>query len=208
MKSGRVLHPVITAFVGLFLFTTVLAATTHTTDEAVFIQSLADQATKVLSDESISLEAREAQFRELLHDGFALEKIGRFVVGKHWRKMTPEQQNDYLQLYGEWVLKTYSSRLGGYSGQAFTVIKTMVTDKDDIFVSSRISHPDFDEPIRVDWRVRKIGDKLKVIDVVVEGISMLVTQRSEFSAVLGKAGIEGLIDTMRVRVSKFPAMSG
>lgn len=208
MKIGRILHLVVTAIAGLFVFTTVSAATTHQTEEALFIQSLATQATEVLRDQSIPLEEREARFRELLNDGFALDKIGRFVVGKHWRKMTPEQQDDYLTLYKEWVLKTYASRLGGYSGQTFKIVKSRVTDKNDIFVSSRIDHPDYSEPIRVDWRVRIIDGKPKVIDIVVEGISMLITQRSEFSAVLGRNGVDGLIDTMRLRVSKFPAMSG
>ena len=121
--------------------------------------------------------------------------------------MTPEQQNNYLDLYAEWVLKTYSSRLGGYLGQTFEVTKSVATDKGDIFVSSRIKRPFDAEPIRVDWRVRNIDGKPKVIDIVAEGTSMLVTQRSEFLAVLGKSGIEGLLGTMRLRVSEFPALS-
>ncbi len=183
------------------------AAATYDSEEAAFIQSLANQAVEVLRDESLPSESREARFRDLLQDGIAIGKIGRFVVGKHWRQMTPEQQDDYLELYGEWALKTYSSRLSGYSGQTFKITKSVATDKGDIFVSSRIRPPDDAEPIRVDWRVRTIDGKPKVIDIVVEGTSMLLTQRSEFLAVLGKRGIEGLLDTMRLRVSEFPALS-
>jgi phospholipid transport system substrate-binding protein len=202
------LRPIATTIAGLLVFITASAAMTQDSNEAAFIESLANQAVETLRDQSLPLESREARFRDLLRDGFAIDKIGRFVIGKYWRQMTPEQQDDYLELYGEWVLKTYSSRLGGYSGQTFEVTKTVKTDKGDIFVSSRINHPDYAEPVRVDWRVRNIDGRPKVIDIVVEGISMLVTQRSEFSAVLGKDGIDGLLDTMRVRVSKFPAMSG
>lgn len=208
MKIRRMFRPLATAIAGLLVFVTASTATTHDSDEAAFIRSLANQAVEVLRDESLPLESREVRFRDLLQDGFAIGKIGRFVVGKYWRQMAPEQQDDYLELYGEWVLKTYSSRLGGYSGQTFEIIKSVTTDKGDVFVSSRIKHPDYAAPIRVDWRVRNIDGKPKVIDIVVEGISMLVTQRSEFSAVLAKNGIEGLLDTMRLRVSKFPAMSG
>ena len=207
MKIGRMLHPVVTAIAGLLVFVAASAAATYDSEEAAFIQSLANRAAEVLRDESLPLESREARFRDLLQDGFAIDKIGRFVVGKYWRQMTPEQQNNYLELYAEWVLKTYSSRLGGYLGQTFEVTKSVATDKGDIFVSSRIKHPFDAEPIRVDWRVRNIDGKPKVIDIVVEGTSMLVTQRSEFSAVLDNSGIEGLLDTMRLRVSEFPALS-
>ncbi len=201
------LRPFATAVAGLLVFVTASAAATYDSKEAAFIQSLANQAVEVLRDESLPSESREARFRDLLQDGFAIDKIGRFVVGKYWRQMTPEQQGDYLDLYAEWVLKTYSSRLGGYLGQTFEVTKSVATDKGDIFVSSRIKHPFDAEPIRVDWRVRNINGKPKVIDIVVGGTSMLVTQRSEFSAVLDKGGIEGLLDTMRLRVSEFPALS-
>ncbi len=201
------LHPVVTAIAGLLVFVAASAATTYDSEEAAFIQSLANQAVEVLHDESLPLEIREVRFRELLQDGFAIDKMGRFVVGEYWRQMTPEQQNDYLELYAEWVLKTYSPRLGEYLGQTFEVTKSVATDKGDIFVSSRIKHSFDAEPIRVDWRVRNIDEKPKIIDVVVKGTSLLMTQRSEFSAVLGKSGIEGLLGTMRLRVSEFPALS-
>jgi ABC-type transporter MlaC component len=62
--------------------------------------------------------------------------------------------------------------------------------------------------LRCDWRVRKFKGGYKVVDVVIEGVSMLSTQRAEFSAVLRKFGPGGLIDALQTRLTKFPATSG
>ena len=78
-----------------------------------FIQQLASQAIKVLSSPNGSLREREDKFRNLLRDDFAMQQIGRFVVGPYWRRMTPDQRRTYMKLFGEWVLKTSSIRLGG-----------------------------------------------------------------------------------------------
>ena len=180
-----------------------------TDEEAVqFIQNLANKAISVLREDNGSLEVRETEFQTLLYDGFALERIGRFVVGTHWRKMSTEQQGDYQDLFRQWVLKTYSIRLGGYSGQTFSVVNVVVAGATDRYVRTLINQPKGGESVRADWRVRHIDGAFKIVDVVVEGVSMVVTQRQEFAAVVRRHGVEGLIETLRARVSKFPAKSG
>ena len=196
------------AALGWALTAPVSDASTHDSEAGAFITSLANEAIEVLRDESMSLEDREAHFRSVLNEGFALDKIGRFVVGRHWRDMSPDQQLDYQQLYGKWVLKKYSAQLGGYSGQTFQIVKSVVRGENDVFVRTRIDQPDEGAPIICDWRVREIDGRLKVIDVVIEGISMLVTQRSEFSSVIRQRGVDGLIEALRARVSMFPAVAG
>lgn len=173
-----------------------------------FIQNLANKAISVLREDSDSLETRETEFQTLLHDGFALDRIGRFVVGNHWRKMSTEQQNDYQDLFKQWVLKTYSVRLGGYSGQTFSIVKVVEAGTTDRYVRTLIDQPKGGESVRADWRVRPIDGTFKIVDVVVEGVSMIVTQKQEFSAVVRRHGVEGLIETLRARISKFPAKSG
>ena len=181
------------------------AQTAETTlAEAKFVQNLANEAIRVLRDDTKDLAQRETIFRRLLQDGFAMKKIGRFVVGRYWRQMSQDQRRDYQRLFSEWVLRSYASRLGGYAGQKFIVDRANRTKQKDVFVRTRIVQAESPE-IRCDWRVRKLGDDLKVIDIVVEGVSMLSTQRSEFTAVINKHGTDGLIETLNMRLSKFPA---
>lgn len=185
-------------------------ASANTTDkEAVqFVQGLANNAISILRDNSRSLEKRELEFQTLLYDGFALNRIARFVVGGQWRKMTVEQQGDYQQLFKLWVLKTYSVRLGGYSGQSFSILKVVEAGTTDRYVRTLITQPKGGDSVRCDWRIREIDGKYKIVDIVVEGISMVVTQRQEFAAVVKRHGVDGLIETLRARVSKFPAKAG
>lgn len=178
----------------------------QTTDPIVFIQKLADQAINVLSTQNGSLKDREDQFRDLLRDDFAMEKIGRFVAGGFWRKMSEEQRSTYQKLFSEWVLKTYSARLGGYSGEQFKVIKKSAAGKRDVIVHTRIQQ-NAGNAFNANWRVRKLDDRYKIIDIYVEGVSMAVTQRSEFDAILRRHGVDGLISKLRNRLAKLSTAS-
>ncbi len=176
-------------------------------DEASFIQSLADQAISVLSDKNGTLEERERIFHGLLNDSFAMALIGRFVVGRYWKTMSPDQQAEYQTLFATWVARSYSARLGGYTGQEFKIDRTQKAGQNDVYVRTRIVQQD-SAPLRADWRVRNFDGKYMVIDVVIEGVSMLTTQRSEFAAVLRQHGPDGLIDALQTRLTKFPAKAG
>ena len=179
------------------------------TEEEAFIRSLADQAIAVLSDESMSLEDREAHLRDLLYDNFALDKIGPFVIGREWRRMNEAQRADYQQLFGEWTLRTYAKRLGGYSGQKFEILETVPAgETKDVFVRTKVASPGSSQDFRVDWRVSRIKGEMKIVDVVVEGVSMLVTTRSDFASVVNRRGVNGLIEMLRSRVTKYEAVSG
>ena len=168
-----------------------------------FIANLAEQALAVLRRQDISLEEREAVFRKLLREGFDMSFIARFVLGRHWREMSVEQQAEYLEVFSEYVLQTYSRRLGGYAGQSFAVTGARPAGKQDVIVQTRIDQPS-GAPISADWRVR-VGDGYRIVDIMVEGVSMAVTQRSEFGAVVQRGGVTGLVEALRARTQMMPA---
>ena len=100
--------------------------------------------------------------------------VGRFVVGRNWKSMSPNQQVEYQKLFSTWVLKSYAARLGGYTGQEFKIDRNVKAGQKGVFVRTRIQQPN-STPLRADWRVRNFEGKYKVIDVVVEGLRMLST---------------------------------
>jgi phospholipid transport system substrate-binding protein len=171
-----------------------------------FIGQLGAKAISVLQQNGSSLEERERQFRALLAEGFAMEFIARFVLGRHWNTATEEQREDYLQVFTEYVLRTYSRRLGGYAGEEFAVIGGRPAGQHDILVQTRIDRPSAAD-IMADWRVRAFDGELRIIDIMVEGVSMAVTQRSEFAAVISRDGFDGLLQALRARTQRFPASS-
>lgn len=167
-----------------------------------FIQILGDRAISIIASKTITKQQRNDQFKQILSDSFDLKTIGRFVIGRSWNSATPEQQAEYMKLFQELVVKTYGDRMTLYTGEGFKVVSQRDESEQDVIVSSNITHPDGSAPTVIDWRVRNHSGKLGVIDVVVEGVSLSVTQRQEYSAVLQTNGgqIEGLLALMRQRL--------
>ncbi|NWH08266.1 MAG: ABC transporter substrate-binding protein [Alphaproteobacteria bacterium] len=160
-----------------------------------FVQQLADNAIAVLSS-SASGSERDATFDRILTAGFDLDAIGRFALGRHWNRATPEQQAEYRTLFQRFVLRKYSTLLSTYSGQKFRVERVADLSAGDVLVLSVIEQSNA-EPIKADWRVRRVGGELKIVDIRVEGISMVTAQRDEFAAVIKNSGIEGLLALLR-----------
>ncbi len=177
------------------------AAFASVDDAARFIQRLGDQAIGVLRASDLTLEQRERHFRSLLAQGFNLRFIGRFVLDEYWQLATPEQQGDYLALFSEYVLQTYSARLGGYAGETMTVVGARQANEKDVVVRTRIDRPS-GPPITAEWRVRTTGGRYRIIEVMVKGISMAIAMRSEFASVIQRDGIEGLLAVLRLRTTK------
>jgi phospholipid transport system substrate-binding protein len=162
-----------------------------------FIRGLGDQEIAALRKPDAGPEVRAAQFCRLLSERFDLPFIGRFVLGRCWNQATPEQRSDYLAVFGDYVLKTYSARLGGYAGEIMVVLSERPAGARDVVVSTRIERPS-GAPFVAEWRVPTGGEERhRVIDVIVAGVSMVVIQRSEFAAVIRRHSLQGLIEVLR-----------
>lgn len=168
-------------------------------DAQAFIERIADRGIGFLETHKGSPEKQRAAFRDLLRDNFDLNTIGRFAMGKYWRVATPQQRADYSRLFETMIVRVYSERFASYNGQKLSVDGSKELSDTDTMVQSRIIPTDNSSPVKVEWRVRKSGGTFKVVDIVVEGVSMSVTQRSDFSAVIEKGGgnVSVLIDHLR-----------
>lgn len=174
-----------------------------------FIQELADSGVAMLENVDYTAAQRETEFRNLVRKGFALEAIGKLVVARYWRKMDKDQQAEYQEMFSEWLLMSYASRLGGFEGQRIEVVRSFeLNNKNkDVVVRTRIVGVNGQPEMLADWRVRKFNGKHKIIDVVVEGVSMAAAQKSEFEAVIRKVGVEGLVENLRSRLAIMVASS-
>jgi len=206
MKKIRILQAAAAIFAMTLGHTAIAEPKSAAGNPEVFIEQLASQAIKVLSSQNGSLKEREDKFRTLLRNDFAMNDIGRFVVGPYWRRMSPEQRTDYLDLFGEWILKTYSIRLGGYSGEQFQVLNTTPAGQHDVLVKTRINKS-AGNGFNASWRVRKIDGGYKIIDIYVEGVSMAITQRSEFESILQRRGVDGLLSMLKDKVQRMSSAS-
>ena len=207
LQSVRRTRQVLTSFCiwfAVFAGTANGASRIAAADAELFVSGLGQQAIEVLRRPDNSLERREAEFRSILATKFDLPFISRFVLGKYWRQADQEQKDEYQELFSDFVLRTYSARLGGYAGQLFLVESAVAGGERDMIVRSVISGGSGPQ-LRADWRVRLIDEAPRIIDVSVEGISMAITQREEFAAVIARQGIDGLLQLLRARANRLPA---
>src|SRR5206468_12288752 len=126
---------------------------------------------------NVSPAQRLVRYRELFRNEFDVAGIGQFVLGRYWRTATPQQQQEFLQLFQEYVVQAYASRLGPYGGEPFRVIGARPAG-DEVIVSSEVARSG-GSPIQIDWYLVRAGGQLKITDVYVGGASMKVTQRDE-----------------------------
>ena len=179
-------------------------AGSHEDGAARFIEELADRAITSLADDAVSRDIRKERFRNLLNDGFAIKLIGRWVLGRHWKRATEAEKAEYLKLFEEMLVTSYFERFTLYAGVKVAIIKTLAAGKRDAVVFSTITRPKGGDPLKVDWRVRNREGTFKIVDIMVEGISMGQTQRSEFSSVIREHGgeVEGLLEELRKRLEE------
>ncbi len=172
-------------------------------DPAVFVREFSVQAIGVLADHSLSGAHRQRAFRDLLTAGFDVKAISRFVLGRYWRKATEAERAEFTGLFEDLIVATYSKKFLDYSGQTLMVETIREENQEMASVASRIRRQG-GEAIRIDWRLLRRGGSWRIVDVVVEGMSMVLSQRSEFGAVIkGDGGkIEGLLVRLREKTER------
>lgn len=175
-------------------------------DDAVhFVQTLSNDAIAILSNPVTSDAERRRRYRRLLEQSFAVSTIGRFVIGRYWRAATPDQRSEYLALFREFVLETYSSQIDEFVAGSFRVIKSKPIDRHDTIVSTEVVSSGGRPPVHIDYRVREKGNAYRIVDVIVEGVSLITTQRSEFKSVIARKGVDGLIELLRNHTARSAA---
>lgn len=176
-------------------------------DPAAFIQALNDEAIAVIVSPDTSPEQRRDRFRRLLTAHFDLDAIARFAMGRYWRTATPSQRGEYVHLFRAVVVESYATRFeavreavgaAASDGPRGQVVRVQAVSARDHLVHTLVRLPR-GEPLRVGYRVRVRDGRWQIVDVIQEGISLLVTRRSEVTAVVGRRGVEALLATMRAQ---------
>jgi len=131
--------------------------------------------------------------------------ISRLALGRHWNRLPEPARHDYQELFREVVIRSMARRLNTYAGDAaapleerFRIVSSAPVGRGDVLVRSKV-FPSRGQPLSLDWRLRSSDSDLVVIDLIVEGASLLVSQRSEFAAVIERGDLDGLLAELRAR---------
>lgn len=203
-------------FIGAIFGLLIAMSTAHTKDNGLgknaqdFINSLSSQVAELNQNRSLDKITRQQKFMKLVERGFDLPWIAKFVVGRSWKTASPDQQKEYLRLFKNLVELTYSKRFIDYSQQKIIVSGHKLGKRKFIFVESQLADPKNPKAnINIVWRLVPKGSSFKIVDVVIAGISMAITQRNEYSAVIKRnaGSFESLLAAMKVQIKKLRSAS-
>ena len=165
----------------------------------------------VKSDKQLAAGDRQkavklAEEKILPHIDF--EEATRLAVGRGWKEASPEQRKKLIAEFRNMLVRTYSNAIGTYEGQTMKVLPSRVKPGDDeATVRNQFLRPG-GKPILIDYSMRKTDSGWKIYDIVVEGVSLVLTDRSEFDAVVKQEGVDGLIKRLGQKNTPAPAIGG
>ena len=173
---------------------------------ASFIQTTGNSLVEALNSTSLSLPQRRERVAAILRQAVDIEGTGRFILGRWWRVASPAEQQEYLRLFEETLLRNLAGRFGEFQGVRFSLGRSQQRSEDDVLVTTVVERPG-SAAVNLDWRVAEVNGQPRVVDLVAEGTSLRLTQRSEYSSVVQRGGnqIGALLAAMRTQLAQMQA---
>jgi len=162
------------------------AAARQTVREAV------DRALSALRDDSLSSDERLLRVEEVAWEHFDFDSMSRLALARHWKRFSPAQRESFESEFRVLLARRYGSRLERYSNERVEVLGDRVEPRGDVTVRTVVVGGNF-EGVLIDYRLRRRGDTWRAIDVVIEGVSLLGSYRSQFGDLLGRETPDQLI---------------
>lgn len=193
MRSGCVLAGAIAALATA----AVSSAAVPAVSPREVIQRTAKQVLSILDDPALGHDAKLRRIERIADARFDFPTIARLVLARHWRKLGPKQREEFVREFRRHLSVTYGRNLDAYSHQRVEILGEREEARGDWSVQTRIVGGDPPDEILVDYRLRRIGGEWKIIDVVVEHVSLIANFRSQLSELISSRGVEGTLALLR-----------
>ena len=164
--------------------------------EKDFVSNFADSAINILSDNEILEGEKNSKFTDLVMSAIDLNLISKFVLSKTWKNATDDQKERYIHAFKDYFINSYANKLDQYSGEQVEVVDAEEAGK-YVIVNSFIYREGTDTlKINLKWRLLNRDNEIKIIDLNIEGISLIIAQREEFQSFLAnnEGDLEKLIE--------------
>ena len=171
-------------FISFIIFTLTNIGNSNSIEPDVFVQSTVNRASQVLSD-NLTKDQKIDKLKSIAEETVDIEGIGMYTLGPYRKTLSEDQKKEYKNLFYEYFLKTFSSRLAEYSNPEIQVNSKEKLNKNYTMVSSILVATEQRPQINIDWRIyTKNPDNPKIRDLVIEGLSLARTQKEEFSSII------------------------
>jgi phospholipid transport system substrate-binding protein len=200
----RPFRPIAMLFIAFGLIAATLPARAETPKQ--LIEHLNDTLLSTMkAAKSLGYKGRYEKLEPVLESTYDMDFMARYSAGRHWRKLTSEQQRDLVSAFSRLTVATYASRFDGYSGESFRIVDEKTPRKGNRLVETELVKSD-GEAIRLNYLLRETKEGWRVIDVFLKGtISELATKRSEYSSTLANQGFNGLMSIFKRKIAGLDA---
>lgn len=171
------------------------------TKAADFVKQTGDKLVAVVNGPGTP-QSKRATLTSVIEQAVDVDGVARFCLGRFWRTATPEQQKRYIDLFHQVLVTNITGKLGEYQGVRFEMGRSQLQD-DTAKVATVVERPN-NPPTNVDWIISNPAEDPKIIDVVAEGTSLRLTQRSDYMSYLAhnNNSIDTLINAMHQQVQQ------
>lgn len=166
------------------------------TEPETIVRETIDRVIEILASEELSDAQRRQQIEDIAYQRFDFDTISRLVVARRWKGFTPEQRAQFVEQFRLLLSSNYGSRITRYEQQKVAILGQRAEKNADVTVMTRIEGGSADG-IEVSYRLRKRDGPWMVIDVIIEGVSLVSSYRSQFTEVLSRGGPEELLKQLR-----------
>ena len=167
----------------------------------VFIQSTVNRAAETLNG-NLTKEQRIDKLKEIAKETVDIKGIGFYSLGAYRKNLSKDQLTSYMNIFEEYFLKSFSSRLAEYSNPEIEVNSKKKLNENYTIVSSTLVATDSRPEVKIEWRVyTKNPENLLIRDLIIEGLSLARTQKEEFSSIINSN--DGKIEALLKNLSDF-----
>ena len=165
------------------------------------VEQITGQVIKVLADKSQSTEAKRASVQQIVYAWVDFDTMSKLVLAANWKKMSEAQQKDFVDQFRQHLSNTYGRNVDSYRDEKVKVGDTREEARGDVTVKTTIDRGGAND-IFVDYRLRKIGGQWKIIDMVIERVSLVSNFRSQFQEVIAQGGVDKLLSMLKEKNAK------
>lgn len=192
----------IIALMSLFIGISSANAEVDAGQAEAFVKKVTQEGIEEIINANVSQQIKDQRFEKLFNGALDLKFIGQFVLGRYWKTATPAQRTAFTDAYRELNIKTWSQRFDEFKGHTFVFAGTTPsTSPNQVFVNTTVDMNE-SEPAKVVWRVKQSGKDFKIVDIIIENVSLAITARNEYTAFIknNAGGVDALIANLQSKI--------
>jgi phospholipid transport system substrate-binding protein len=184
------------------LLTAGLAVSAAATEPAAVVTKLADDVIAVLKQDDLSTAAKRERLEGLVLASVDFDTLSRLVMARNWSRLSEPQQGEFRREFKRHLSATYGRRIDNYQNETVHILSTREEARGDRTVKSRISRGGGIEDVLVDYRLRQRDGEWKIIDFIIEGVSLVANFRSQFQELMSQGGPDHLLSALRKKTAE------